>query len=70
MTLTVLILFQVQLLPTIYSTNTVTYSTAKLFAYIMAREIVLSRTPTIIIYESMVVHSQHLALIGQSCTNR
>ena len=64
------LLFRVQPLPTAYGTNNVTNNTAELLARILAYELLPHDTPAIIIYESTVVHSQHLAIFDTSYTNR
>jgi len=67
---TIPLLSRVQPLPAAYDTNNVTNNTAELLARIMACELLPADTPAIIIYDSTVVHSQHIALLGHSYTNR
>ena len=67
---TVPLLSRVQPLPAAYGTNNVTNNTAELLARIMACDLLPADTPAIVIYDSTVVHSQHLALLGHSYTNR
>ena len=43
---------------------------AELLARIMACELLPENTPVIIFYDSTVVHSQHVTLLGHSYTNR
>ena len=64
------LLSRVQPLPTAYGTNNVTNNTAELLARVLTYEFLPHDTPTIIIYDSTVVHIQHLALFGTSYTNR
>ena len=61
---TILLLSCVQPLPTTYGTNNVTNNTAELLARVLACELLPHDTPAIVIYDSIVVHSQHLALFG------
>ena len=63
-------LSRVQSLLAAYGTNSVTNNTAELLARIMVCEILPENIPAIIIYDSMVVHNQHIALIEHSYTNR
>ena len=67
---TIPILSRVQSLPAAYSTNNVTNNTAELLARILACELIPSHTPATIIYDSAVVHSQHMALVGTTSTHR
>ena len=67
---TIPLLSRVQPLPAAYGTNNVTNNTVELLARIMACELLPADTPAIIIYDSTVVHSQHIALLGHSYTNR
>ena len=67
---TIPLLARVQTLPTAYDTNNVTNNTAKLLARVMACELLPENTPAIFIYDSAIVHSQHLALLGHTYTNR
>ena len=67
---TIPLLSRVQPLPPAYNTNNVTNNTAELLLRIMACELLPANTPAIIIYDSTVVNSQHIALLGQSYTNR
>ena len=53
----------------IYGTNNVTNNTADLLAPIAYSGFVLPSTPIIIVYNSMVVHTQHLSFIGKKYTN-
>ena len=61
---TIPFLSRVQPLP-----NNVTNNTVELLVRIMATDIVPMCTPVIIIYDSAVVHSQHLALLYNTYTN-
>ena len=65
----ILLLTRVQLLPAAYSTNNTTNNTVELLARVMACELLPLNRPTIVIYDSDVVHSQHLALLGYQYTN-
>ena len=67
---TIPLLARVQPLPAAYGTNDVTNNTAELLARILACELIPANMPAIIIYDSEVVHSQHLALLTNKCTNR
>ena len=67
---TIPILSRVQPLPAAYDTSNVTNNTAEILARILACELVPPHTPTIIIYDSVVVHSQHMSLVGNTSTNR
>ena len=67
---TIPILSRVQSLSAAYSTNNVTNNTAELLARILACELIPSHTPATIIYDSAVVHSQHMALVGTTSTHR
>ena len=67
---TIPILSRVQPLPAAYGTNNVTNNTAELLARVLACELIPPHTPAIIIYDSAVVHSQHLALVGTTSTHR
>ena len=67
---TIPLLPRVQLLPAAYGTNNVTNNTVKLLARILACELLPVNTSMIIIYDSVVVHSQYLALLGTTFTNR
>ena len=64
------LLARVQPLPAAYGTNDVTNNTAELLARIMACELIPADMPAIIIFDSAVVHSQHLALLTTNYTNR
>ena len=64
------LLFRVQPLPTAYGTNNVTNNTTELLARVLAYELLPHDTPAIVIYDSTVVHSQHLAIFDTSYTNR
>ena len=68
--LTIPLLSRVQPLLAAYVTNNITNNTAKLLARVMACELLPLNTPAITIYDSAVVHSQHIALLGHTCTNR
>lgn len=68
--LTIPLLSRVQPLPAAYRTNNDTNNTAELLARIMVYELLPLKTPVIIIYDFTVVHSQHLAMIGNTYTNR
>ena len=67
---TIPLLARVQPLPAAYGTNDVTNNTAELLARIMACKLLPADMPAIIIYDSAVVHCQHLALLTTTCTNR
>ena len=67
---TISLLSRVQPLPTAYGTNNVTNNTAELLARVLACELLPRDFPAIVIYDSTVVHSQHLALFGKSYINR
>ena len=67
---TISLLSHVQPLPAAYDTNNVTNNTAELLSQIMACELLPENTPAIIIYDSTVVHSQHITLIGHIYANR
>ena len=67
---TIPILSRVQPLPAAYGTNNVTNNTAELLARILVCELIPPHTPVIIIYDSIVVHSQHMYLVGTTSTNR
>jgi len=67
---TIPLLSRVQPLPAAYGTNDVTNNTAELLARVLACELLPHDYPAIVIYDSTVVHSQHLALFGKSYTNR
>ena len=64
------LLFRVQPLPAAYGTNDDTNNTAEILARIMVYALLPLETPFIIIYDFTVVHSQHLAMIGDTYTNR
>ena len=64
------ILSRFQPLPAAYGTNNITNNTAELLARILACELIPPHTPAIIIYDSVVVHSQHISLVGNTSTNR
>ena len=66
---TIPLLSRVQPLPAAYGTNNVTNNTAELLARIMACDLLPADTPAIVIYDSTVVHSQHIALLRHSYTN-
>lgn len=63
---TIPLLSRVQSLLAIYGTSTVTNNTAKLSARILVCELLPVHTPAIIIYDSVVAHSQHLALLSNT----
>ena len=67
---TIPLLSRVQPLPAAYGTNAVTNNTAELLARILACDLLSPDTPAIIIYDSAVVHSQHIALLDRSHTHR
>ena len=67
---TIRLLSRVQPLPTTYGTNNAINNTAKLLERVMVYEITPLNTPVIIVYDSTVVYSQHLVLIGTTYTNR
>ena len=67
---TIPLLSRVQPLPTVYGTNNVINDTAELLTRVLACELLPHDTPTIVIYDSTVVHSQRLVLFGTSYTNR
>ena len=67
---TIPLLSRVQPLPTAYGTNNVINDTAELLTRVLACELLPHDTPTIVIYDSTVVHSQRLVLFGTSYTNR
>ena len=67
---TINFLSRVHLFPAVYGTNYITKHTTVLLACIMASELVSLYTPTIIVYNSTVVYSQYLALLGNTYTNR
>ena len=67
---TIPLLSRVQSLSTAYGTNNVTNNTTELLARVLASELLLHDTLAIIIYDSTVVHIQHLTLYGTSYTNR
>ena len=64
------IISRVQPLPAAYGTNNVTNNTAELLARILACELIPPHTPAIIMYNSAVVYSQHMALVGTTSTHR
>ena len=64
------LLSRVQPLPAAYGTNNVTNSTAEILTRVMACELLPENTPAIIIYDSAIFHSQYLALLGHTYTNR
>ena len=66
---TIPLLASVQPLLAAYGTNDVTNNTAELLARILACELIPADMSAIIIYDSAVVHSQHLALLTNKCTN-
>ena len=59
-----------QPLPPTYGTNNVTNNTVELLLRVLACELLPHDTPAIVIYDSTVVDSQHLALFGTSYINR
>ena len=59
----------VQPLPTVYGTNNVTNNTAELLAWVLTYDLLPLDTPAIIIYDSAVVHNQHLVLLGNTYIN-
>ena len=61
---TIPLLSHVQPLAAAYGTNNVTNNTTELLARIIACEILPINTLAIIVYDSVVVHSQHLALLA------
>ena len=67
---TIPLLSRVQPLPAAYGTNNVTNNTVELLARILAYELIPANMPAVIIYDSAVVHSQYLALMTNTCTNR
>ena len=67
---TIPLLSRVQSLPSAYDTNNVTNNTVELLARIMAYELLPDNIPAIIIYDSTVVYSQHIALLGHIYTKR
>ena len=64
------LLSRVQPLPVTYGTHNVTNNMAELLTRIMACELLPKNTPVIVIYDSTIVHIQHIALLGHSYTNR
>ena len=66
---TIPIISREQPLPAAYDTNNVTNNTAELLARILACELIPPHIPAIIIYDSAVVHTQHLALVGTTSTH-
>ena len=67
---TIPILSRVQPLLAAYETNNVTNNTAEILARILACELIPPHTSAIIIYDSAVVHSQHMTLVGTTSTHR
>ena len=67
---TIPLLSRVQPFPTAYGTNNVTNNTVELLIRVLSCELLPHNTPAIVIYDSTVIHSQHLALFGTSYTNR
>ena len=67
---TIPLLSHVQPLPTTYGTNKVTNNTTELLVRVLAYELLPRDYSAIFIYDSIVVHSQYLALFGKSYTNR
>ena len=67
---TISIISRVQPLLAAYGTNNVTNNTAELLTHILECELIPPRTPAIIVYDSTVVHSQHMALVGATSTYR
>ena len=67
---TIPLLSRVQPLPPTYGTNNVTNNAAELLVRVLACELLPHDNPAIVIYDSTVVDSQHLALFGASYTNR
>ena len=64
------LLSRVQPFTAAYGTNNVTNNTAELLARVMAYDLLPENTPEIVIYDSAIVHNQHLALLGHIYTNR
>ena len=67
---TIPLLSHVQPLPAAYDTNNATNNTAELLVRVMACKLLPEHTLAIVIYDSAIVHSQHLALLGHTYTNR
>ena len=67
---TIPLLSRVQSLPATYGTNNVTNNIAELLARVMACELLPENTPAIVIYDSAIVYSLHLALLEHTYTNR
>ena len=67
---TISILSRVQPLPAAYGTNNVINNTAELLARILVCELIPPHTPAIIINDSAVVYSQHMALVDTTSTHR
>ena len=67
---TIPLLSHVHPLPATYGTNNVTNNTPELLARIMTYKFLPVKTLAIIVYDSVVVHIQHLALLGHTYTNK
>ena len=67
---TLSLLSRVQPLLAAYGTNNITNNTVELLAHVMVCELLPLNTPVITIYDSAVVHSQHIALLEHTYTNR
>ena len=67
---TIPLLSHVQPLPAAYDTDNATNNTAELLVRVMACKLLPEHTLAIVIYDSAIVHSQHLALLGHTYTNR
>ena len=64
------LLSRVQPLPAVYGTNNITNYTVEPLVRILACGLLPVHTPVIILYDSTIVYSQHLALLINTYMNR